>query len=129
VNAYTVTLGLAALGCIFIATTWWATVLVLLVAALFTPHHLFTYRPPRVLHVEGWDGGWHIEHLGRVDAACLQHVWHGPSWTTLKFKKIASGKILYLTLWRGEVSSPGWRLLRQLVSRGNKPLGPRTETQ
>jgi len=117
------------LACIYIATTWWAALLALLTALLIVLRLPSNKRPPLLLHVEGWDARWHVELNGCADAVCLEHVWHGPVWTTLKFKKIASGKALYLTLWRAEVSSTGWRFMRQLVSRGIKPLSPRTETQ
>ncbi|MDX3893590.1 hypothetical protein [Pusillimonas sp.] len=75
------------------------------------------------LSAQGWEGGWAFEHGGERQALALRHVWHGPAWTTLKFSP-SSGAVLQLTIWRSDVSSSGWRRLRQLAARSSEQ--PRT---
>ncbi|WP_157787575.1 hypothetical protein [Pusillimonas noertemannii] len=95
--------------------------LALLLARLAAGPGLGLYPPAQGrLSADGWDGGWSFEHAGERRALALRHVWHGPAWTTLGFHEPSVGEALQLTVWRSDVSSTGWRRLRQLAARGCK---------
>ncbi|WP_397474349.1 hypothetical protein [Pusillimonas sp.] len=121
-------LGLAALACLYVAVSWWAALAASLLAGLVAKRR-FKAGSKGLLYSTGWDGGWGLERDGAQQILVLEHVWHGPVWTTLRFFEAVSGEPLYLTVWRREVSSNDWRLLRQLASRGARPLSPSTEAQ
>lgn len=114
-------LGLAALASLYAAVAWWAAV-VALPAGWLASRHFDSGRTAGVLRADGWQGAWQFEYNGQYQQLALEHVWHGPVWTTLRFLRGGSGRRLHLTIWRHEVSSLQWRLLRQVASRGVRPL-------
>lgn len=107
--------------------SWWAAATALLLARLAAGPGLGLLPSHQGrLSARGWDGGWVHEHEGERRALALRRVWHGPAWTTLEFSTAPSGRALQLTVWRSDVSSCGWRRLRQLAARG--PVRPRLRT-
>src|SRR5690606_17077604 len=116
----------AALAAVFVTVSWWAALSALLLAGLVAGRS----RPKAGwMSAQGWNGGWQIQQADGTSALSLLHVWHGPAWTPLKFPTACIGKVLHLTVWRGEVSSSDWRHLRQLASRGSRQPRPSLEAQ